>query len=552
MLDKPDPQTRYKAAEEERDRCVQRVLSSASRKKIVVAGPGTGKTHLFKKALEGKKPSLTLTFVNALVDDLSLELHGMSDVRTLHSFARGFLKEAWKKKELNIFPKLSKLIREDLENLTGEDVDFDKIFHEMDVTNPHLEFYRKRKKYYDGSYGYSDIVFAAVQYLRENRDKIPVFEQVVVDEFQDFNELEVALIDLLGERSPIILAGDDDQALYDFKSADAKHLRNRHDDLGNGYEAFNLPLCSRCTRVIVDAANDIVAAAQSNKLLNGRIPKPYDYFESKSKDAASEQFPRITHKHRFASQFAWYIESKLDEVASVIREKFSVLIIAPTKVQARSLSEALRGKGLQNVDFVERNDKDLSLLDGLKVLLENDKSNLGWRIVAAALMEAKAFTPVIKRTDGAEPPFDGLVPAEIKKRVRGMLTVLRKVRDSKPIDGDALSLLEEMGVEPYRLGLESLSDELNWIGRGGAGPGLRKLPITVSTIQGSKGLSADIVFIAYFDDAFFITRGGMIDKDVCNFLVSLTRAKKKVFLLSSQNKRPKFLEWIDNSRIDAE
>ena len=40
---------KYKLAEAERDKYVNAILESKSEKKIVVAGPGTGKTYLFKK-----------------------------------------------------------------------------------------------------------------------------------------------------------------------------------------------------------------------------------------------------------------------------------------------------------------------------------------------------------------------------------------------------------------------------------------------------------------------------------------------------------------------
>ena len=86
----------------------------------MVAGPGTGKTFLFKKALEGKSKTLTLTFVNSLVEDLSLELYGMSEVRTLHSFARGVLGKA------KVFPKLSAVITEDASLLLDQELDFDE------------------------------------------------------------------------------------------------------------------------------------------------------------------------------------------------------------------------------------------------------------------------------------------------------------------------------------------------------------------------------------------------------------------------------------------
>src|SRR5260370_29410329 len=58
---------KYIKARKDRQGYVDAVLRSPARKKIVVAGPGTGKTFLFSRILEGKVNTLTLTFINSLV-----------------------------------------------------------------------------------------------------------------------------------------------------------------------------------------------------------------------------------------------------------------------------------------------------------------------------------------------------------------------------------------------------------------------------------------------------------------------------------------------------
>lgn len=214
-------------------------MTSKSDKKVVVAGPGTGKTYLFKKILEGKKNSLALTFVNSLVEDLALELYGLSEVKTLHSFGRSILATILRKK-IDIYPKLSKVIKEDFKILQGGNIEFDKIFHERDDSNELLKFYESRRQYY-GYYGFADVIFAAVKLFEADKSTVPAYEQVLIDEFQDFNKLEVSLIDLLAEKSPILLAGDDDQALYEFlKHASTVHIRDRHGDEMPEYASFNL------------------------------------------------------------------------------------------------------------------------------------------------------------------------------------------------------------------------------------------------------------------------------------------------------------------------
>ena len=237
---------RYAKARTDRRAKVDAVLQSKSQRKIVVAGPGTGKTFLFKEILKNKNNSLTLTFVNSLVEDLSLDLCGLSEVKTLHGFARSVMAKA--SSNVRVFPKLSKVIGEDAEILKGQKIDFDSLFHNRDDKNEHIPFYKRRKLIYQ-HYGFTDLIYAAVLYLELKTKRIPAFDQVLVDEFQDFNQLEVSLIDLLASKSPIVIAGDDDQSLYHFKDASPIHIRERYGDKNKEYESFNLPHCSRCTSV---------------------------------------------------------------------------------------------------------------------------------------------------------------------------------------------------------------------------------------------------------------------------------------------------------------
>jgi len=540
---------RYARAYAERQQHIDAILASPSTKKIVVAGPGTGKTFLFKKALEGKGNTLTLTFVNSLVEDLSLELCGMSEVRTLHSFARSVLGNP------KLFPKLSPVIAEDAAILLNQEIDFDKLFHNRKDNSEHIVFYKNRKNYYDRHYGFADIVFAAVKYLELKPEKIPHYDQIVVDEFQDFNKLEVSLIDLLSGRSPILITGDDDQALYEFKSASTEHIRQRHSDAYPEYASFNLPYCSRSTRVIVDAVNDIIANASESGSLNGRVSKPYIYFEDQRKDTDCANYPKLIRTCQFSRRIPWFIENQIAAIAERVKEKFSVLIISPTKTQCRHIAESLRKKGFENVDFADRqDDKNPVLFDGLKLLLDDDKSNLGWRIVCRLLLEKKNLVDLLAEThkEGAKCIHE-LVDGDCKSRVKRMLTVLRgAIKDSDKDKEHLAELLTGTDFDPFELARKALKDDLVQGSRWMRNPGLRNIPIKVTTIQSSKGLASDFVFITHFDELYFVGDGGkaMKDRDICNFLVALTRARKRVVLISSRKEDPTFLKWIKPERVE--
>lgn len=74
-----------------------------------------------------------------------------------------------------------------------------------------------------------------------------------------------------------------------------------------------------------------------------------------------------------------------------------------------------------------------------------------------------------------------------------------------------------------------------------------------TTIQSSKGLSSDLVFLTHFDDRFFIKnedKSIITNQDICNFIVALTRARKKVILISTTKLKPTFLNWIKPERIN--
>lgn len=550
-----ETKNKYDLTEKERQKHVDAILSSSARKKIVVAGPGTGKTYLFQHILENKGKSLALTFINSLVEDLSLELYGISEVRTLHSFARSILSKDGE--NVKVFPKLSEVIKEDAKILLNRDVDFGSSFHNKDIGNKDMDFYEKRRSYYDNHYGYSDIVFSVVRFLESNESNIPTYGQIVVDEFQDFNKLEVSLIELLSKKSPVLIVGDDDQALYDFKNASADYIRERHSDNNVDYVSFTLPYCSRCTRVIIDVANDIITAAKNNGYLSARIDKPYKYFDDKDKDRESSLNQKIIHKSLFAGQIPWFINDQIQKIAGEIKGKFSILIISPTKIQSRAIVEGLRKRGFKNIESTSKKDKkEVTLLDGLKILLEDNKSNLGWRIVSKILLEDKDFKSLLKETEkDSTKSISKIVNVDCKKEIKNLLKIFREIKNDKDVNNNDLdALLKKIKINPYENAKNMLNNEILSSKTRFAHPGLRKIPIKATTIQSSKGLDADYVFITHFDDQFFIKdrdKRKISNQDICNFLVALTRAKRKVFLIpTNMKKEPTFLKWINSSRIE--
>jgi len=545
---------KYSKINEERTKHVDTLLASPSRKKVVVAGPGTGKTYLFSEVLKRKKKTLTLTFVNSLVEDLSLELCGLSDVKTLHSFARSILSKA-SCKNLKIFSKLSSIIRNDAQIILDQDVNFDWIFSQRDESKKDLlEFYKQRRKYYN-YYGFSDIIYTAVLYYEMGDERIPEYDQIVVDEFQDFNKLEVDFINLLAKKSPILLAGDDDQALYQFKGSSNQFIRDRFNNTYKGYDPFNLPFCARCPRVIVEATNDFINSAKSNGHLKGRIDKPLIYFDCPDKDKISAKYSLINHAHVFEKQIPWFIETKIAEMANELKRKFSVLIISPYKKKTIQICNSLKQKGLQNIDFEIREDDRISIIEGFKLLLNDKHDNLGWRVIAEFMMHPITFQEVITKSyTNPEATFEDILPFDLKKNIKHLLSIVNYINKGKSVNEVSLNeLCEAITINRPELIVNHIHNLLDSNKLTSGIPEIRKIPIKATTIQSAKGLAADLVFITHFDDQYFIQntdKKTLSNQDICNFLVSITRAKKSLFLLSTNETNPVFLDWISKKKIN--
>jgi superfamily I DNA/RNA helicase len=290
--------TRHEQQAQERADALAAILASTAEKKLVVAGPGTGKTHTFREALlacGGR--GLAITFIRNLVADLSEALGDVADVFTFHGFCKhqihrhpvAGLREGW-----DYYPPLLDLIAIDLQLLGHTAATKNLIeerLHTLDEADGIIAAALELGEYYN-AVSHTDLVYRALRHFQENDEEIPEYPLIVVDEYQDFSRLETTFIAPLSTKSPVLIAGDDDQALYAFKNASPEFIRELAE--GGDYERFELPCCSRCPSVIVEAVNDAIAAAVANGNLVRRLDKTFSCYLP-DKEADSEAHPSIIH-----------------------------------------------------------------------------------------------------------------------------------------------------------------------------------------------------------------------------------------------------------------
>ncbi len=516
----------------ERQNDVDKIKASNHPRKVIVAGPGTGKSHLFQKLIEekrinGKKNFVAITFIGKLGDALADDLCGLAETMTMHGYARRlFLKYC---KDWTYYPKIHQIIKDDLQK---EGVNEFKIGDDN---------YKDKSAYYK-AIGDADVVYYAIQICKKDPRKIPKHDLILIDEFQDFNEIESEFVDLLCLVNEVVIVGDDDQALYEFKGSSPTYIREKHHKANDDFESHTLRFCSRCTEVIIKYFHKIVEAYNLNDPGKGRIQKEYiSYLPDKAKDSNAN--PKIhLIKNCPTGMITYKIKTELEEIIQSQKIK-EVLIIGEArscKTILFNISKQLRNYGFANVDY-SSGENFLSLnqdyIDAYKLMFKDNASLLGWRILGN--------------------PFDEKIRLAHIKNCKVLNTVITgSASQVNQISEESFENLKceiditedsDAAIRKEILIREVKSKNIN------LPRPIRNLNFTVCNILNSKGLGADVVFIVGFDNKKFPIEDNPTESEVYQMLVALTRAKKRVYLINSARKGVStFIQALDKNDLKVQ
>lgn len=141
------------------------------------------------------------------------------------------------------------------------------------------EAYCVNKSYLD----FNDLIIKTIS-LFKNHDEIAEkyrnkYEYILVDEFQDVNNLQVELIKmLLTDENQLFCVGDDWQSIYGFRGSNVEYIVNFHQHFTES-ETIKLSMNYRSTEHIVGASNELIKhnkfkvdkEVQSNKKSESKI-----------------------------------------------------------------------------------------------------------------------------------------------------------------------------------------------------------------------------------------------------------------------------------------
>ncbi|MBO3842909.1 MAG: ATP-dependent helicase, partial [Candidatus Brockarchaeota archaeon] len=290
ILDKPKP-----LSSEQR-----KALLSNNRYIRIVAGAGTGKTEtltrriaylLLYKNIEPKDIA-AFTFTEKAAQSMKSRIYervrslhgdeacaklGEMYVGTIHGFCLRVLQDHFNYGDHDVLDEnqeMAFLLREGWslrlgvngrysqncgKFLRSVNVIYDELLDREKLKEKAPQFYRHFEKYESLLQNhrlltFGKMIYLTVDSLQRNPAPISNIKHLIVDEYQDINKAQEALIKLIGKQSCVFIVGDPRQSIYQWRGSDESCFEN-FTKLFPSCEKVSITENRRSARLIIDAAN---------------------------------------------------------------------------------------------------------------------------------------------------------------------------------------------------------------------------------------------------------------------------------------------------------
>ena len=581
---------------------------------LILAGAGSGKTrtvtyriaHMIKEKNISPLNILALTFTNKAAREMkerAEELIGEENsynlvVSTFHSFAVRILKTYSERigygrnfniydvddqksiitkirKEMNIKDDIAPgRIANRISKLKEDGVGLDEVSRQLDLKIPaNRLFYDIYKKYDEvlkanNAMDFSDLLLNARRLL-DDKYVLDIiqnrYQYIVVDEYQDTNNIQYEIINLIAAKyRNICVVGDEDQSIYAFRGANIENILNFEKDYPDAY-TIKLERNYRSTKRILDTANELIRNNKSSKgkklwtdgsegekikIFNAKTPYDEAEFivkEIKAKSKSGVDYKDMTILYRTNAQ-SRVLEEKLLEgnvpykiyggmqffQRKEIKDILAYLNLLNNRndnhnfyriinVPKRSIGE----KTLEKIAEIA-NERNIPMLDALQFV---DETN----IRGAVKNTLKDFYNMIQ---GIYLGLDELSVKEVFDEVITKTKYFDSIEDNKE---DRVKNIEELLNSIIELEKRnphiSLADYLDMVSLTASTDEMEENEnfVKLMTIHSSKGLEFDYVFIAGMEDGLFPSCSFEsseedIEEERRLCYVAVTRAKKELYI----------------------
>ena len=602
---------------------------------LVLAGAGSGKTKVLTtriaNLIEQGIPSyniLAITFTNKAAKEMRDRLEKLvpgnnTFVGTFHSLGvrlirenapllgldRAFsivdsddvlsiIKKIMKDNNLDIKLAPPSYVRNRISNIKNEMMSNDEISKYFNTPPDRIaeqvyyEYQDILKK--NNSVDFDDLLKLPVEMFINHKDILEhyqdKFKYILIDEYQDTNEVQYKMSKLLANKyNNIFIVGDPDQSIYMFRGANFRNILNFEKDYKN---ALVIPLEEnyRSTKYILDTANSVI---KNNK-------------ERKEKTLWSNKGDGVKTKYLRAYDGKHEIQLVIEEIKKLLDEgyqKNDIAVLYRTNAQSRLVEETFISSGIPykvvgSYYFYSRKEiKDLICY--LRLILNNDdeislrrvinvpKRGIGDATIAKLEKEAREKNTSIFQviSKGKELQFKELILRLTEESKDLSLTELvdlvldetgmrEEYEDEHTLESDLrLENLEEFKsitkTFEDRTGSVNLADLLEEISLIADITEHQddKDVVTLMTMHSAKGLEFKAVFLIGMEDGIFphqnsfFEQGGLEEeRRLC--YVGITRAKERLFISNAKrrilygkdvmNEPSRFIREIDPDLLEVE
>lgn len=609
---------------------------------LVVAGAGSGKTRVLTRriawliAARGAHPGsiLAITFTNKAAAEMRervADLVGGASramwVSTFHSACVRILR-----REANRFGYTSTFSVYDaadsrrLMTLVCRDMDLDPkrvnpravlhwvsnlkndlVDHEAAggrAENPTEELYAEAYGHYQrrlkaaNAMDFDDLIMMTVHLFQAFPDVRETyrrrFRHVLVDEYQDTNHAQYALIrELCDDETDLMVVGDSDQSIYAFRGASIRNILEFEDDFPEA-ETILLEQNYRSTQTILSAANAVISRNEGRKDKNlwsaegdgdlvvgyvgdderdeaqfvaDEVDRLTDAGDAKPSDVAvfyrtnaqsrvfEEVFIRVGLPYRVVGGVRFYERKEVKDALAYVR----VLANPRDTVSLRRIiNEPKRGIGDRAQASIERlaAREDISFWDAMQ--RAEQAGDLATRSLTCIREFADVMSELKAMADAGE-PADAVLEAALTRT--GYLGTLEKSNDPQDetrvenlaelvavarefVVGAATMSDDEAGTEPDDLARGSLAaflEQVSLVADADAVPDEGDGVVTLMTLHTAKGLEFPVVFLTGLEDGVFPHMRSLGDTDELQeerrlAYVGITRARTRLYVTRAMSR----------------
>jgi len=403
---------------------------------------------------------------------------------------------------------------------------------------------------------HDDQILLACKVLKEDPELLKKYRSycnhLLVDEYQDINAGQFELISLLseGQRDGLFVVGDDDQSIYSWRGGSPEFIRNFRLHFGDSAQIKSLQESFRCYRHVLEGAISIV-----NKYNKGRIQKgQFDYKKGEG---------RKIEVHNVPSD-----EKEAVIVKSIIERALpfqSVLVLLPHRGFAKAIVENLRKARIKYSAPPVSPGEGLPLISILSQWLVNNSDSLSFRECLEAFINNPDFGIPSERSKKPEKleerenalqkisnlwkyviegEVDSLWKAlELKKENDGLystaFSVFNELRSLAANQDDPASFvagaIKKLAI--WKKTQEFLKEVESWTEILSNKDEIQQgLDVKLMTLQGAKGLQADIVCVVGLEEGIIPRTGEDIAEQSRLMFVSMTRAAEELHLFHARKR----------------